>query len=255
MNTSFPFTDPEAALTRLYGQVPDNSASVVHVAAVWRAPGGDFITLRIGPDAPPSDIDWFVLSAARARADAIVTTGRILRAEPELVHDLVGETGAALHAWRQRALGRQHAPYVLVLTGGQLLDRAHPALHGWARPVIYTHTAAAQRMRAEGAGRLHIVGEDCPSLVGAITCLRGLGCRTILIEAGPSTGAALYRPDAPAIDELLLSVYGNERLPASARGPAFVEPDQIAGALPRRSPVYRDGDWQFMRFWRASTTR
>ena len=70
----------------LLGPGLDRALGVLHVAAVWETPDGRYRTLRVGEGAIRSASDAVVLSAARARADAIVTTGRILRDEPELMH-------------------------------------------------------------------------------------------------------------------------------------------------------------------------
>lgn len=254
-----PIDDPPAALTALYGQISADSGGIVHVASVWRAPGGDYITLRVGPHAPVSEIDWFVLNAARARADAIVTTGRILRAEPELIHDLRGSMGAALTSWRARALERSRPPYLLILTSGRDVPRAHPALRGCARPVIYTGVEGADALESAGDLGVPIIRDERPSLARALVYLRAhLGCRTVVVEAGPSTSAALYggsgqRGDRLAqVDELLLSIYQGERLSPSSHGPTFVSAAAIDATLPHRSPGFQAGRWRFMRFTRAS---
>ena len=75
----------------LYGEVDWRGArGVLQVAAVAdRA----WVAIAIGPAAPSSATDRFVLGFARARSDAIVTTGAILRAEPDLVHELSDRPG------------------------------------------------------------------------------------------------------------------------------------------------------------------
>ena len=74
-----------------FGAVPGMEKGALHVAAVWRPAGGDRnVVLRISDQTPSSEVDFLLLNLARARAEAIVTTGRILHEEPGVVHDLQG---------------------------------------------------------------------------------------------------------------------------------------------------------------------
>ena len=61
-------------VARLYSSDVDwrSASGRVHVAAIHHASG---CALAIGPSAPRSASDRFVLGFARARADVIVTTG------------------------------------------------------------------------------------------------------------------------------------------------------------------------------------
>src|SRR5690606_11501377 len=128
----------EAALGRLYGADVAPATGVVHVASVWQAAPDRYVPIAIGPGAPPSAHDFFVLQAARARADAIVTTGRNLRAEPAVTHGLQDAAAPGLVAWRRERLGKQRPPILLVLTSARDLPVDHPALHGACAPLIFT---------------------------------------------------------------------------------------------------------------------
>jgi riboflavin biosynthesis pyrimidine reductase len=215
------------------GEVPGEQKGVLHVAAVWRPPGQDRnVSLRICDRSPKSDIDFLLLNLARARSDAIVTTGRILREEPDVFHDLQGPPGmrAALHAWRRQELGLSQPPWLLVLTSGRDLDPTHPAFHASARAIVFCpeSNAAEATRRVEGAS-IEVVGHPVPDLSAAVTYLRfRRDARWIAIEAGPSTAVAAYRAP-PLVDELLLSVFGA----------ATLAPDLVAGELPSRSEIER----------------
>ncbi|MCG8423366.1 MAG: hypothetical protein MJE77_36160 [Proteobacteria bacterium] len=260
------------ALTRMYGAEfgqPVAKPEIIHVMAVWQR-GDDYITLRINQDTPKSDRDFFVLNAARARADAIVTTGRILRDEPDLVHDLdgPGQTGSGLAAWRRDILGKPEPPHVLILTSGRGIPGAsdpprpdcsvadwHPAVRGWARPIIYTTETTAAALRGREGDRIRVVGAESPGLRSAIVYLRDqLGCRTISIEAGPSTVRDLYN-DPVLVDELLLSVFHGKRVPDSVRGAPFIPSETVAAMFARTAPAFSltepSGPWRFHRLVRT----
>jgi riboflavin biosynthesis pyrimidine reductase len=243
--------DVDAELRRMYGADLAAATGVVHVTAVWQAAPDRLVTIAIGPDAPPSAHDFFALQAARARADAIITTGQILRAEPALTHDLQGAAAPGLAAWRRERLGKQQPPLLLVLTSGRDLPVHHPALHATSTPLLFTSHEGAARLPDTP---IHVLSVATPDIRAAIAHLRAVGCRTILVEAGPSTASALYRPPV-AVDELLLSVF-HGALPARAQARDFVSPAHVRAHLPhapQASPALADqpsGPWQFLRFLR-----
>jgi len=248
-----------AALGReLLGEDPARAGRVLHVASVWRDVGGAARVLRIGPEAPKSRHDGFLLSLARARAEAIVSTGRILREEPALTHGLRGppEQRAALAAWRRERLVLAHDPFLLVLSSGQQLDPMHPAFHGPVRPLVFVPSAAAAGLRERFAATdVRVVSVPRPSPRLALDHLRRLGARRITIEAGPSTARELY--DDPArVDELWLATYAGKGPPPAAIGEPFVPDARLAAVLPEASaPSQRDepsGPWRFERRWRAA---
>ncbi len=227
----------------LYGEQLGAMDGVLHVVAIAEP---ERIVMRIGDHSPKSATDFFALSLARARVEAIVVTGAVLRAEPELRYELA----TPLAAWRREVAGLASPPFLLVLTGGEIpLD--HPALASWARPIVFTTHAAAERMRAQA--RVEIVGHDAPSARAAIEHLRRVrGCRSVSIEAGPRTAVPLYDPPL-AIDVLALSVFVGPLDPV-ARGGAFPSEAGLASAgLRRVSAARRDeasGGWRFERWVR-----
>lgn len=257
--------DVDAALRRVYGANLASATGVVHVAAVWQAAPERHVVIAIGEGAPASAHDFFALQAARARADAIITTGRNLRAEPALRHALRGASAPGLAAWRRERLGKDRPPILLVLTSGRDLPvdhvalRGHPALrdaelhdaelHGACTPLLFTsHEGAASLPDTP----VHIVSVAEPGIRAAIAHLGAVGCRTIVIEAGPSTAAALYEPPV-LVDELLLSVF-HGALPAHAQAGDFVAPAHIRAHLPHASAGFAvaepSGPWQLRRHTR-----
>lgn len=231
----------------LWGAEPREDG-VVHVTAVWRSPGGELATLAIGPDSPKSRNDAFALSVARASADAIVVTGKLLRDEPDLRYELdsLGLPREPLEDYRRR-LGLPQPPNLYVLTSGRGLDPEHSALRGWARATLWTSADA----NLDGLEALPTVRRTNPSLRALVRELRSSGAARVLIEAGPSTSATLY--DAPGlVDEVLLSVFCGS------------EPEHLAGALPQAAldldpvaaPAERDeasGTWAFQMRRRPGT--
>ena len=89
----------------------------------------------------------------------------------------------------------------------------------------------------------------------AIVYLRDqLGCRTISIEAGPSTVRDLYN-DPVLVDELLLSVFHGKRVPDSVRGAPFIPSETVAAMFARTAPAFSltepSGPWRFHRLVRT----
>jgi riboflavin biosynthesis pyrimidine reductase len=241
----------DAIARELYGHVDLAArAGVVHVTAVWEPPeGGALVTLAIGPDTPRSEHDAFVLSLARARADAIVTTGKMLRDEPHTRYDLSGPADA-LAAWRRERAGCDVPPWLLVLTSGRDVPLDHPALHGAPRPIVYTTRQSAAALAPAVAGtRIEVVGVDSPSARSAIDHLRaGRGAKLVSIEAGPTTSRALY-DDPVAVDELMLSVYAAPELDRRVRGKPLLSHAELAARLPHATEPVEvsepSGPWRF----------
>lgn len=244
--------DPEsvdAHIARMYGPVDLRAATgLVHVAAVA---GPRWEVIRIGPDSPASLHDRFALELCRARADAIVVTGKILRDEPDLRYDLalgLDTLSTGLHAWRRERMGKVEPPTLLVLTSGRGLDPGHPALSAdsWARPLVFTSRDAELPPLTIECARV-----EAPSLAAAVAFLRDRGAKTVALEAGPGTTAPSYRGEHPVIDELLLSRYGGD-LDGVPVTDAFTPP-KPDGFL-RRSHLQVDepsGPWSFSRWVRA----
>ena len=241
------------------------ATGTIHVAAVHDETGH---VIAIGPEAPKSGTDRFVLGFARARADAIVTTGSILRSEPDLVHRLAEspEEQSALAAWRQATLGREEPPRLLVLSASGRFPTDHPALaaaQGW----IWTSREGRARCGTPPEGFDFVVpGEDTDEVGdanGVAAALAWLLARdavdTLSLEAGPSTTAALYDPAAregvafAGVDELLLSRFEGD-IAEAADGPDFVPTphlvDRFGGPATAIRLVEDSGPWRFER-WRA----
>jgi len=236
-----------AVARALYGHDPGPASGVVHVVAVAApaAPEAPLTVMRIEPGTPKSTLDFFALNFARARAQAIVVTGKILREEPELRYDLQGPGSLprGLAAWRAAA-GLTQPPRLVVLTSGRGLDLRHPALHSWARPLIYTTTEAAAAL--DGAA-VAAVGVPRPSLRSLLAYLASDGVEGVSIEAGPSTARALYEPSL-AVDELMLSVFQGP-VPPRLIGGELLSPERLDRQLPPRYPASSfqeaSGRWTF----------
>lgn len=249
---------------RIYGS-DLRRTGVVHVMAVWQRDDGPLVTLRTGGDGPRTAHDALALGLARARADAIVTTGEILRREAELRHDLPGPGNlpSALRSWRAEVLGKTVPPLLWVMTRSGEVDLDHPAFSRPARSVIYTRRAGAWALesRAADAG-VELVAVPEPSARDAVDRLRReFGAATIVVEAGPSVARQLYETaDARAvparIDELLLTVLHAADLPTRFRGPRFLprgDVEQLLGR-PRSTVRVSGGDgrrWELARYVRS----
>lgn len=208
----------------LYGtaELP-RSAGVLHVAAVAAVGEGPDRFLKIGPESPRSAADAFALSLSRARADAIVTTAKILRDEPSMRAEPFGRYAPSLLAWRARVMGRARPPSLLILSQSGEIPLAHPALSAWVQPIVVTGAQGAAVLRERiGGGRAPRVHEmAAPGVAATIAWAREeLGAETISIEAGPSTVNRLYEGSC-AVDELLLSVFEGA-VPGAAVGAPFV---------------------------------
>lgn len=237
----------------LFGEDRTTHPGVLHVAAVWEAPDGRLLNLRIGPQTPKSDTDTFVLEWARARADAIVTTGRILRDERELQLGDERRERLGLAAWRRQVLGKVDPPSVLVLSRGEGLDFDHPVFAS-PRRIVVTGAAAAQRLGPVAAARgIEVVSRPEPGLVDTLGWAKQRGFETTLVEAGPSTNRSLYGP-WPRVDELLLSRCQASALPAGVAGEPFVTLQQIRSSglqeTARQTREEAGHPWTFTRYTR-----
>lgn len=251
--------DCDAWVRRVYGDsfVPRDALCVSHVTALWRdpsEPSAPYTTLRINGETPRSRNDRIALGFARARAEVIVTTGRILRDEASLTHRYLEDDAGhrAFGEWRRERLGHAGPPWVLVLTSGRDLVLDHPVFHQGSPVVVYTGRDAAARLsRRSLPESLEIEGSDAPSLRAALHYLReARGRRAVSIEAGATTTRALYDPPL-AVEELLLSLYQGDSLPASVHGPVFAANALWDGVLEHCSETRIDetsGPWSFARY-------
>lgn len=245
--------DIEDAVREIYGRGLSEQRGCIHVTAVWQQSPQELITLKILPEAPRSPHDWFILQLARARADAIVTTGGILRGEPELTHDLPssGPPWQALRQWRRQVLGMKRPTYSAILTSGRGLDFGHPLFHSRSVPVVYTGPQAARSLAVQAGKRVRIVGLERPGIRAVIRHLRDeLGAETVSVEAGPSTSGRLYE-DPLGVDELMLSVYCGSGLDESVQGGRFLSWERLEELFGARSKAYEvreeSGLWRFYR--------
>ena len=250
--------DVKQTIRQIYGN-HFLGTGVIHVTSVWRRDASTHLTIRMGPEAPVSSFDQFALSLSRARADAIVTTGRILRQEPQLSHSLQGPGASSegLARWRAEELGKARPPISLVLTTGRDLDFSHPLFQMPSRTILLTDRKGGWNLesRASDAG-VEVIPIDHPTPQDAIGLLRSeFGCATISIEAGPSVARQYY--ESPVmVDELMLSVYCGEPLKPGARGLRQVTPEQIAALFREPAPPFCVADtdgrpsWEIRRYLR-----
>jgi len=171
--------------------------------------GGRYWMTRVGePGAPKSAIDRVVLELARTRADAVLLTGRILRAEPSLSYAPLTESFAALRT----ELGRSNPPRLFILTRSFDLPPAHPVFRELGTTVTLL---SANENASENIARLppgiRRIKLDTPTVAAAIATIKSEGCRTISVEAGPNAVRELYAEDSP-LDELLFARFLLESL-------------------------------------------
>ncbi len=260
-----PTPGPEALRIRdelcaLWGSDAAEARGVIHVCSAARDSRAALRVLRIHPGSPASARDRLALGAARARADWILSTGRILRAEPELTHALHPEPALAfaLERWRHDCVGRSRPPRSAVLTRGANLDPKHPLFAAPEPALLLLPAGAAQRLTPALRARCEVAELAAPEVRAALDVLLARAANpraedvTILIEAGPETAAALYEPPC-RVDELLLSLF---------EGP--LERDALAGELPNQDRLAAllgaprgssraceaSGAWKFLRYRR-----
>jgi riboflavin biosynthesis pyrimidine reductase len=272
MSASMSIDRIDRRLEALYGVVDWRAeAGVVQVAAIEHRRRAVLVP---GPKAPASETDRFVLAVARARADAIVTTGAILRAEPDVRHDPApdAEGNSAFLDWRRERLGRSQAPLLVVLSASGQFPVDHVAVSEAIGGFVWTTPQGAARLRevaGERIGRLDVfVGvSNGEGIVGAISRIDEMGtASTVLVEAGPSASAPLYAAQAsdesvsrresgnpPRIrcDELLLNRFEGAANP-EALGPVFPSArsiEQTFEKLPHLSNVEdASGRWTILRY-------
>ena len=252
----------DAEIAEMLGVALHEESGVLHTAAVWRRPGtGELVVLRIGEHSPKSGRDLLLLCLGRARAQAIVTTGRILREEPGLDFDLSPAEGApggdgpaaeVIEEWRRSRCGLEAPARIVVLSSGRDLPLHHPALEG-QDAVVFTSLEGLERLeRKAGAFGVQVVGREEPDVRGAVSWLRDQGLDRVTIEAGPATALQLYR-DENMVDGLCLSTYQGSELAEAARGPQFLTGDELHRLLQpvEEATTFEEasGPWSFQ-YWR-----
>ena len=235
---------------QLYGETFAPQDGVVHVTAVE---GVERRTLRIDEHTPKSLADTFALNLVRARADAIVITGKLLRDEPALSYapGAPGPLAPAVAAYRA-SLGRDETPWLVILTRGAGLPFEHPVFRdGHTRPLIYTSARSVEELRR--VAPCEVLGsEEQVSLAGVVTALHARGARTLSFEAGPSTTRELYTGSPPLVDELCVSTYrGTALRPEQLAEAAPPVPEDLVLSTPPTEVHAESGPWTFARYVRA----
>ena len=241
----------------LYGDELLEDGGVVQVCSGWRDAHGLLRSVRVGPHAPQSETDGFALALARARADVIVTTGQILRDEPELQHEIGSASGMNLSAWRRERLGRPAAPLIAVLTSGRSVDWSHPVFSGPSRVLLFTRDDQVGRLSEEARSRdVEVIGEPEPSLASLLDRLSASSAiRTVALEVGPRSMASLS-PVGPGwmgqVQEWMLSLCLAPSLSSLAQGEPWPDlSDPANGGLCQLSEYRSEevsGPWAFQRF-------
>jgi riboflavin biosynthesis pyrimidine reductase len=242
---------PEVAalLHALYGVSALARAGVVHVSSAVRAADGQLHVIKIGPAAPRSETDFFVLNLCRARADAIVTSAAILRSEPTLVLGLQGTHAAALTRYRRDVLFRRAPPLGVILTRGGALPLEHPIWRDGTDKLVLTSPEAQAALADQLGSRAQVVGLAQLDARTATAWLQAQGHALLSVEAGPSTSGPLYR--APSVvGELLLSVYEGELAKGSLGNPLPADRLLFAGRtlLADTAREEESGRWRFQRW-------
>jgi riboflavin biosynthesis pyrimidine reductase len=250
-------SDIERRIVEIYGTDLRGDHGVIHVTSVWAESARNLVALHIGSETPRSETDDFVLNVARARADAIVTTGKVLRDEKELTHDFRGDNDLrkAFAGWRKEHLLKPEPPISLILTSGRDLDWEHPLFGCGTLPMVFTSQDGGELIRESAVRRgVDVVSRPEPSLRDAIAYLREMhGAENIVIETGLSTSRSLYETPV-LLNELMLSIYSGSRLPKSAKGKHFSSVPQLGLVFPLAGSTFQSdeesGRWIFRRFTR-----
>ena len=248
--------DVAAAVRRIYGS-PLDARGLIHSASVWQGDRGRYVAFTTGRGPSPSQHGEFAAHLARARADAILTSGRALRRQPELDHRLQGPgaAGDALAAWRRDHLLKSEPPVTLVVTANADLDLDHPVFRHWTRPVVLTTGQSQWQLESRAVDQgIEVVGSDTPSVRTAVEFLRrAFGAATIALEVESDALRELSEPPI-AVDEVLLTIDQAPRIPAPALGAPFLTAEQLVRRFAERSTPYRvaseSGQWCLQRFRR-----
>lgn len=234
----------------LYGAAATRPVSgVLHVLSAVETADGRLHVIKIGPHAPKSSCDFFVLNYWRAHADAILTSAEVVRAEPGLRHDLQGPHASELAAYRKLRLQKAEAPIVAILTRTGDLPLAHEMWNDAVRYCVLTGPEREATLQSDLGARARVVGLPDLNAVTAVAWLRGEGARDILIESGPSTANALYGA-VPGVEHLLLSHFEGMYDPAAVGG-ELVPPVQMFTGRTRVACAERteeSGPWRFERW-------
>jgi len=245
----------EEAIRALYGDTIVDAPATLQSLALWSDPAGGLFLIAINENSPASETDGFALDLSRARADAIVTSGGILRAEPGLSHAMTEDTPLrqSLSAWRREVLGRTEPATSLVLARRDDIDLHHPLFGGERPAVVYTSSSTGRSLKARAEARgIPVVSDPSPSLQKAVAWLReNEGAKTVSLEIGAALSRPLYEKPESLVDEVMLSIFLEPNLPEGSKGPPFVDLGRLKERLPRatRAVVRAEasGNWSFSR--------
>lgn len=184
-----------------YDAYRSDAAALVRMNMVTSADGGvvdaDGRSGTIGGSG-----DRLIFRALRAHADAIVVGAGTARTEEYGPHRMPDELAA-----RRAEDGRTTPAAIVVVTRSLDLDWAAPLFTAAVTPTVVVTVGSAdleRRRRAEAAGVVIEAGEDDVDPTRAVTALRELGHRHLLIEGGPSLNALWL--DAGVVEELCLTL-------------------------------------------------
>ncbi len=238
---------------RIFGDTPPRQG-VLQVVATWRHPNGALEVMSTDADAPRCPEDGFALALGRARADAILTTGAILRQEPELrhTHGAGHPLAMAMADWREKNGPRRPAATV-IMTRSRDLDLDHPIFES-DQVFVFTGDDAPTSLGIELARRgAMLMSDPDPSPRSCLARLTRAGYAAITIEAGPHVARTLYE-DPVIVDQLMMTTYLapalDERL---HRGVLIDEAQLLARFGPVRSEYpteTAEGPWTLRRFAR-----
>ena len=234
----------------LLGVDPALATGVVQPMATWTARDGTRYALKILDSTPRSENDFFLLNLARARSEAILTTGAILRAEPGVTHALGGPGAVpeALAAWRRNTLGLKESPLLVVLSSGRDLAPGHPAFRAPVRPVLFVPESAAAGLAKRFGTSAEVASADTTGSREAVAWLRARGIGRITVEGGPTSTLPLYQKPG-CVDELWRSTYLEHELLDRVIGARVDVPDEADVVETTGGKVVSEasGDWRFER--------
>lgn len=251
-------SDVDRWYRRMFATAPRREG-VVHVVATWRDGDGGLEVLSTDDDAPRCPEDAFALAVARARADAILTTGAVLRQEPRLRHEpgLRHEPRAhrsplatAIADWRA-ANGRRRPAASVIMSRSRDIDLDHPIFDG-DQIFVYTGDDAPPRFGIELAQRgAMLITDPEPTPRSCLARLERAGYDAITVEAGPRVASMLYEAPA-AIDELLLTTFEAPDLDPDHHRGRLIDEGTLVSRLGSTGDVYRTtnehGPWSLRRF-------
>ena len=225
----------------------ENPAGLLHVCAVASRHDGTLGVMRITPDTPTNLTDQFSLEVARARSDVILTSGSILRSEPDLHHAL----GEATSRWRRDILHKNNPPQIIFLSRGKSIPLNHPALRQPGALVATGEAAPAEfrrELKQRGIRHWPIPGDSPREFVRE---LLASAATTLTLEVGPSTAAQFYSGTVQ-VSELMLSWCRDFELPEALDAGDFASIEQLHRRFgpPRHQSSVEDAvrSWQFSRW-------